>query len=56
MTPDSPQGRQLGAYSCLSTLLQLFVIGRGIDKAKAWEARLPTAKVALHIFKTHFHY
>jgi len=29
--PDSQQGRRLGTYSCLSTLLQLFVSGRGID-------------------------
>ena len=28
---DSPQGRRLGPYSCRSTLLQLFVIGEGIE-------------------------
>src|SRR5262249_39068843 len=31
ITPDSPQGRRLGSYSCRPTLLQLFVSGRGID-------------------------
>src|SRR2546428_3304334 len=30
ITPDSQQGRRLGPYPCLSTRLQLFVIGRGI--------------------------
>ena len=28
---DSQSGRRLGPYSCRSTLLQLFVIGEGID-------------------------
>jgi hypothetical protein len=30
MSQDSPQGRLLGPYSCLSTFRQFFVIGQGI--------------------------
>jgi hypothetical protein len=36
MAPDSRQGRLLRPYSYVSTLLQLFVIGEGIERRKSF--------------------
>jgi hypothetical protein len=44
MSQDSQPGRLLGPYSCLSTLLQLFLIGTGIEKSR----RLFVQKDQLH--------
>jgi hypothetical protein len=41
MTPDSPQGRWLGSSLCLSILLPLFVIGRGIGGHKRVSIPVP---------------